>query len=322
MTELHMPVMAAEVRQYLLGRRDGVYVDATLGDGGHALAIASCLDEKGLLVGIDWDSGAMQRAEQRLAEYSARVKLVHASYTSLEEILADLGCPRVDGILLDLGVSTLQLMEPARGFSYLADEPLDMRMNSRLPYTAADLVNSLPIRELRRLIYHYGEERWAGRIASRIEMYRRKVGPVETGRELAELIKEAIPAAARRSGGHPARRTFQALRIAVNRELENIEAVLPQALRSLVPGGRLCVIAYHSLEDRIVKNFIRKNAESCHCPPQAPCSCGGEAALVKITRKAVRPQAAEVEQNPRARSARLRVAARASGHVLKKGAVE
>ena len=311
MAELHLPVMAAEVRQSLLTRRDGVYVDATVGDGGHAAAIASSLDENGLLIGIDWDSSALQRAEQRLAQYSTMVKLIHASYTSLEKILSDLDCPLVDGILLDLGASTLQFTEPARGFSYLADEPLDMRMDIRLPYTAADLVNNLPVRELRRLIYSYGEERWAGRIASRIERHRRTVGPVETGRELAELIKEAIPAAARRSGGHPARRTFQALRIAVNRELENIEAVLPQALRSLAPGGRLCVIAYHSLEDRIVKHFIRENSASCHCPPQGPCRCGGEAALINLTSKAVRPQAEEVEQNPRARSARLRAAARA-----------
>ncbi|MEW5785975.1 MAG: 16S rRNA (cytosine(1402)-N(4))-methyltransferase RsmH [Bacillota bacterium] len=316
----HIPVLLEEVLFYLDCCAGGVYVDATLGDGGHAVAICSRLGAGGRLIGIDWDEAALKRASARLAGFANQISLIHSSYTALETILEHLGYPCVDGILLDLGVSTLQLLEPSRGFSYQSDQPLDMRMDHTLPVTAADLVNDLPADQLRQLIYRYGEERWAGRIAARIETHRRKHGPIKTGGALAEIIKEAVPAAARRSGGHPARQTFQALRIAVNRELDNIETVLPQAVRCLAPGGRLCVIAYHSLEDRIVKHFFKEKAARCHCPPQAPCICGGEAELDILTRKAVKTQPLEVEQNPRSRSARLRAAVRQD--VLKKEAGE
>jgi 16S rRNA (cytosine1402-N4)-methyltransferase len=308
MHELHIPVMPGEVVRYLDCRGGGVYVDATLGDGGHAAAICRRLSPAGRLIGIDWDEAALQRAAARLAEFACRVELVHRSYTELESVLAELDCPRVDGILLDLGVSTLQVMDAARGFSFHREEALDMRMDRRLPLRAADLVNSLPAGELARLIYRFGEERWAGRIASGIVSFREKNGPVQTAGQLVEIIKEAVPAASRRKGGHPARRTFQALRIAVNRELENIASVLPQAARCLLPEGRLCVIAYHSLEDRIVKRFLKEQSRRCNCPPAIPCSCGGEGELELLTAKAVRPAAAEINRNPRSRSARLRAA--------------
>ncbi|HPZ65451.1 MAG TPA: 16S rRNA (cytosine(1402)-N(4))-methyltransferase RsmH [Bacillota bacterium] len=308
MTAYHIPVLVDEVLSYLIGRNPGVYVDATLGDGGHAAAICSRLAKGGRLIGLDWDAGAVERARSRLAEYEGMATLVQESYTRLEEILPELGFPRVDGVLLDLGVSTWQLMDPARGFSFHRDEPLDMRMDRRLSLRAADLVNTLPEEELAALIFKYGEERWAGRIAAFIARHREKKGLIESSGQLAEIIKEAIPAAHRRKGGHPARRTFQALRLAVNRELENIEAVLPQALRSLNPGGRLVVIAYHSLEDRIVKRFFQEQSGGCTCPPGLPCICSGEGRLKLLTRKAVRPSAQELERNPRSRSARLRAA--------------
>lgn len=308
MTELHVPVLLDEVLNYLNIREGGIYVDATLGDGGHAAAICSNLGREGRFIGIDWDGQALERAETRLAGLEPQINLVRSSYTRLKSILAELGISRVDGILLDLGVSTLQLMEPSRGFSIHREGPLDMRMDRRLPHRASDLVNGLPEDELARVIYRYGEERWARRIASRIVHHRMKEGPLETGEELAELVKDAIPAARRRKGGHPARRTFQGLRIAVNRELENIETVLPQTVESMAYGGRLCFISYHSLEDRIIKNFIRDKAKACSCSPRMPCTCEGEGELSLITPKVVRPREEEVEQNPRSRSARLRAA--------------
>lgn len=310
MTETHIPVMLEEVLFYLDCRETGIYVDATLGDGGHAAAICSRLGPSGLLIGLDWDGEALERAARRLAEYEGRFMLLRRSYTELEAILGEHDLPPVDGILLDLGVSTLQLGDPDRGFSYRSEERLDMRMDHRLETDAADLVNRLPQAELSRLIYRYGEERWARRIASGVVAYREKHGPIRCGTELAEVIKEAIPAAARRRGGHPARRTFQALRIAVNRELENIEAVLPQAVACLASGGRICVIAYHSLEDSMVKRFFREHSHRCSCPPAVPCTCGGDGELILLTRKAVRASAREVNNNLRARSALLRAAER------------
>ncbi|HOL17362.1 MAG TPA: 16S rRNA (cytosine(1402)-N(4))-methyltransferase RsmH [Bacillota bacterium] len=309
--ELHVPVLVDEVLCYLNCSSPGIYVDATLGDGGHAEAICRCLGPQGRLIGIDWDDSALQRAGERLAPYAAKVKLIHDNYINLRSILASLGLEKVDGILLDLGVSTLQLLEPSRGFSYHYSEPLDMRMDPRLPLKASDLVNGLPAAELERIFYRYGEERWARRIAAAIVRHRSRYGPIETSGELVEIIKAAIPAAGRRSGGHPARRTFQALRIAVNRELENIETVLPEAVRCLAPGGRLCVIAYHSLEDRLVKHFMRDLSHRCTCPPQLPCTCGKAGELVVLTRRAVIPTEAEVQRNPRSRSARLRAAEKA-----------
>ncbi len=310
MAEKHIPVMVNEVLQYLNCRESGIYVDATLGDGGHAAAICGKLEHPGLLIGLDWDGEAIERAARRLAEFDGKFRLLQRSYTEMGAVLSELGYHRVDGVLLDLGVSTLQLTDPARGFSFRQDERLDMRMDRRLETDAADLVNRLPAPSLARLIYRYGEERWARRIAARVVAYRERVGPIRSGTELAEIVKSAIPAAARRKGGHPARRTFQALRIAVNRELENIENFLPQAVSHLVPGGRICVIAYHSLEDRIVKRYFRELSRSCNCPPAYPCTCGGEGELLLLTRKAVRPAAEEVALNPRARSALMRAVER------------
>lgn len=310
MVEKHIPVMVKEVLHYLNCRESGIYVDATLGDGGHAAAICGKLEPPGLLIGLDWDGEALERAAQRLAEFDGKFRLLQRSYTELGAVLSELGFPRVNGILLDLGVSTLQLTDPSRGFSFRQDERLDMRMDRRLETDAAELVNRLPASSLARLIFRYGEERWARRIAARVAAYREKEGPIRSGAELAEIIKSAIPAAARRKGGHPARRTFQALRIAVNRELENIETFLPQAVSHLAPGGRICVIAYHSLEDRIVKRFLRERSRRCSCPPDFPCTCGEEGELLLLTRKAVRPSADEVTLNSRARSALLRTAER------------
>lgn len=315
MTEEHIPVMVEEVLSYLNCRESGIYVDATLGDGGHAAAICSLLGPSGLLIGLDWDDAALERAAGRLKKFKGKIRLLQRSYTDLGDILSEQGPSRVDGILLDMGVSTLQLTDPSRGFSYRQDEQLDMRMDRRLETNAADLVNRLPASSLARLIFRYGEERWARRIAAQVVAYREKHGPLRSGAELAEVVKKAIPAAARRKGGHPARRTFQALRIAVNRELENIESFLPQAVAHLAPGGRICVIAYHSLEDRIVKRFLRERSRRCNCPPRLPCICGGEGELLLLTRKAVRPSEEEVALNPRARSALLRAAERC---VLKK----
>ena len=310
MAEKHIPVMVKEMLHYLNCRESGIYVDATLGDGGHAAAICGKLEPPGLLIGLDWDGEALERAAQRLAEFDGKFRLLQRSYTELGAVLSELGFPRVNGILLDLGVSTLQLTDPSRGFSFRQDERLDMRMDRRLETDAAELVNRLPASSLARLIFRYGEERWARRIAARVAAYREKEGPIRSGAELAEIIKSAIPAAARRKGGHPARRTFQALRIAVNRELENIETFLPQAVSHLAPGGRICVIAYHSLEDRIVKRFLRERSRRCSCPPDFPCTCGEEGELLLLTRKAVRPSADEVTLNSRARSALLRTAER------------
>ena len=310
MAEKHVPVMVDEVLHYLNCREKGIYIDATLGDGGHAAAICSKLEYPGLLIGLDWDGAALERAARRLAGFEGRFRLLQRSYTGLGTVLKELGYDRVDGILADLGVSTLQLTDPTRGFSFRREERLDMRMDRRLETDAAHLVNSLSESSLARLIFRYGEERWARRIAARVAAHREKRGFIGSGAELAEIVKEAIPAAARRKGGHPARRTFQALRIAVNGELENIEAFLPQAVSSLSPGGRICMIAYHSLEDRMVKRFFQERSRRCSCPPDLPCSCEGEGELLLLTRKAVRPSPEEVALNPRSRSALLRAAER------------
>ncbi len=319
MVELHLPVMEKEVLQYLDCRGDGIYVDATVGDGGHAEAICRGLYPGGKLIGLDWDEAALSRAEERLAGYSGQVKLVDADYTGLEAVLENEGISSVDGILIDLGASTLQLMDSERGFSFHQSGDLDMRMDRRLPVTAKDMVNSYPAEELTGIFYKYGEERWSRRIAARIVQEREQAGPITDSARLAELVKEAIPARYRRSGGHPARRVFQALRLAVNRELDNLEQFLPQAIRCLGPRGRLCVIAYHSLEDRLVKNYFREQAGQCDCPPNMPCVCNKQAVMKVLTAKALRPSQEEVDANPRARSARLRAAERLENQGWKEG---
>lgn len=308
MTQLHLPVMTDEVLRLLVLNEEGLYVDCTLGDGGHAAAICRRLKGKGRLLGLDWDEEALTRAKKRLKACEDKILFKQSSYTDLENVLSKMDLGAVDGVLIDLGASTLQLLDPKRGFSMHGDSDLDMRMDQKSSLTAKEIVATYSKEELANLFYRYGEERFSKRIAARLVAHREKKGPIEKADELAELVKEAIPARFRRQGRHPARKVFQALRLAVNSELENIELVLPQALNILKPGGRLCVISYHSLEDRLVKHFYRDEAQGCKCPTNLPCICNDVARLKIITAKAVRPSPGEVEQNPRARSARMRVA--------------
>jgi 16S rRNA (cytosine1402-N4)-methyltransferase len=291
----HRPVMLDEAVDLLAVRDGGIYLDCTLGGGGHAREVARRAGPAGRLIGLDKDAVALAHAAENLREVSGQVTLIQSDYQDLDDVLTELEIPGVDGILFDLGVSTWQVLDPERGFSFHQDAPLDMRMDQRAETTAADLVNNLNERELARLIQHYGEERWASRIASFIAEARAR-RPVTTTGQLVEIIKAAIPAGARREGPHPARRTFQALRIAVNDELAGLERGLQSGIRMLVPGGRVVVISFHSLEDRIVKNAFR-NWE--------PADGAG---LRILTKKPLRPGASEMEQNPRARSAKLRAA--------------
>jgi len=302
--------MVNEVIDYLDCRKEGVYVDATTGDGGHAEAICQVLPPPGSLVGIDWDQEALDRAMVRLSAYQDQVVLVSDSYVNLENVLEGLGHQQVDGILIDLGASTLQLMDPKRGFSFHREGKLDMRMDRRQQKTAADIINRFTVDQLSEIFFRYSQERWSKRIAARIVREREHDGPFTDSKRLAETVKAAVPARYRRHGGHPARRTFQALRLAVNSELDNLAAVLPSAVRCLKPGGRLCIISYHSLEDRLVKRYFREKSGHCSCPPDIPCSCRKQAELSILTHKAVRPTEAEVNINPRSRSARLRAAVR------------
>ncbi|MFX4261408.1 16S rRNA (cytosine(1402)-N(4))-methyltransferase RsmH [Pelotomaculum propionicicum] len=311
MKYFHQPVMLEEVIEGLNVRPGGVYVDCTLGGAGHSEAILKIINESvtgGQLVALDQDPAAISAAEKRLAPYKDRVLLVKANFATVADVLNELGIEEVDGFLFDLGTSSHQLDNPARGFSYQHDAPLDMRMDPGQPLTAGDLVNSLSEEELADIIKDYGEERWASRIASFIRA-ERKVQPIETTGQLVEIIKKAIPASARRQGPHPAKRTFQALRIAVNRELEILESAVSSAVQALRPGGRICVITFHSLEDRIIKDLYRRLASPCKCPREFPvCVCGGRKTLRIITSRPVVPSKEELESNPRARSAKLRVA--------------
>lgn len=306
----HLPVLLREVLAYLGLDKQGLYVDCTLGGAGHSIEILKASSPGGRLIGLDRDSDAIAAATQRLAEYKDRVTLLQGIFSDLPGFLDNLGIKQVDGILYDLGVSSYQLDNPGRGFSYQQDAPLDMRMDRNSGITAGELLNSMTEAELADIIRHYGEERFAGRIASFIVRERQKV-PISTTGQLVELIKRAIPARNRREGPHPAKRTFQALRIAVNGEIE----ILKEALRGMVdylsPGGRVCVITYHSLEDRAVKDFFRKMAQSCLCPKDFPvCVCDKKSQLRILKPGGITPSEQEIEQNPRARSARLRVAER------------
>ncbi|MBO8142084.1 MAG: 16S rRNA (cytosine(1402)-N(4))-methyltransferase RsmH [Firmicutes bacterium] len=306
----HVPVLLDEVVDILRPGPGKVLVDCTVGGGGHAAALAARLAPGGRLIGLDRDPNALARARERLAPFQAAVELVHADFRRLGDVLESLGTSKVDGVLFDLGVSSFQLDEAERGFTYRTDAPLDMRMDPSAPLTAEQLVNTLPEAELARILREYGEERWAGRIASQI-VRRRARTPFRTTGQLVEAVKEAIPAPARRRGPHPARRTFQALRIAVNGELTALEAGLVAALNSLAPGGRLAVISFHSLEDRIVKQMFRDWSAGCQCPPDLPeCRCGRQPMVRILTRRPIVPGPEEVAANPRARSARLRAAER------------
>ncbi len=307
---MHRSVLYQEIIHELRPRQNGYYVDATVGAGGHAWGILQASSPSGRLLGLDVDPQALELARHRLQEFGERAVLVRASYIALNEQLADLGWAEVDGILLDLGMSSMQVDTAERGFSFLVEAPLDMRFDPDNPVRAADLVNELPESELADIIYHYGEERRARQVARAIVAAR----PIHTTVQLAQVVSRVVRAASRskdrqQHGIHPATRTFQALRIAVNRELDALEAVLPQCIKTLTTGGRLAVIAFHSLEDRIVKQFFRRESQDCICPPRQPvCTCGHKASLKEISRRPITPQSAEIEQNPRARSARLRVA--------------
>jgi 16S rRNA (cytosine1402-N4)-methyltransferase len=310
----HVPVLLDRVVELLTDAPDGVVVDATVGAGGHAAAILDARRERyghAHLVGLDRDPHALALATDRLAplrdDPACEVALVRTRFDGLGDALDRLGIDRIAGILLDLGISSMHVDRPDRGFSYRHEGPLDMRMDPDQPTSAADLVNGLPARELAGLLRRYADERFADRIARAIVAAR----PVTTTTELAAVVRDAIPAAARRSGGHPATRTFQALRIAVNGELDALEAVLPIALERLLPGGIAVALAYHSLEDRAVKRAFAAAARGCVCPPDLPvCACGRTALVEPVVRKPERPSATEVAANPRASAARLRAVRR------------
>ena len=288
---------------------DGIYLDGTLGGAGHSREIAKRLTT-GRLIGVDRDTVALEAAGERLKEFGDRVTLVHNNFENISQILDSLGLDRIDGMLFDLGVSSPQLDDGARGFSYMADAPLDMRMNREDSLTAYDVVNTWSREELRRIFFNYGEERYSPLIAAAIER-RRQQAPIQTTLELTDVIKSAMPPQALREKQHPAKRVFQAIRIAVNDELGAVERMMAAAPDRLNPGGRLCVISFHSLEDRIVKNGMQEAAKGCTCPPQFPvCVCGNRPKVRIISRKPVVSGEEELERNPRARSAKLRIAER------------
>jgi 16S rRNA (cytosine1402-N4)-methyltransferase len=300
---MHRPVLYQEIIHSLSPQRGGHYVDATLGAGGHTWGILEASAPDGLLLGMDVDPQALELARNKLSVFGSRAILVRASYTSLAEQLADLKWPSVDGIVLDLGVSSMQLDTPQRGFSFQVDAPLDMRFDPDNPVHAADLVNTLPEGDIADLLFRYGEEHQSRRVARAIVQAR----PLETTGQLARVVAGVTGSG--KKGMHPATRTFQALRIAVNRELEALEEFLPQAVTSLASAGRVAIISFHSLEDRIVKQYFKKESQDCICPPKQPvCTCGHKAVVRILTRRPIRPGATEVNANPRSRSARLRVA--------------
>jgi len=304
----HITVLKEEAVEALNVKPDGVYVDCTLGGAGHSGMIASRLSEAGRLIAFDQDDAALAHAKEVLAPYGPRIVLVRSNFRHLREKLLELGYSAVDGVLFDLGVSSPQLDEAERGFSYHQDAELDMRMDRTGEVTAYDVVNTWPEEEIARILYQYGEEKFSRRIAREIVTAREKA-PIRTTGELTELIKAGIPAAARRTGGHPAKRSFQAIRIAVNDELAAFEEALGQAIECAAPGGRIAVITFHSLEDRICKTTFAAKLGKCICPPGLPmCGCGAKGVLKLVSRKPVEPSEGELEHNPRARSAKLRVA--------------
>lgn len=303
----HKPVMLNEVIDSLKIRPEGTYVDGTLGGAGHSSQIARRLSGEGRLFGFDQDAAAIEAATRRLEPYKDRVSIIRSNYSEMRERLSELGVRSADGILLDLGVSSYQLDDAQRGFSYRADAPLDMRMDQRQKLSAREVVNGYSIEELTKVIREYGEERFARNIAKHITAEREKK-PIETTGELISIIKAAIPAKAREGGGHPAKRTFQAIRIEVNRELDVLSDSLDGMIDLLADGGRICVITFHSLEDRIVKEAFRRNENPCTCPPEFPvCVCGKKSKGHVITRKPIIPSEEETEENPRSKSAKLRV---------------
>lgn len=302
----HKSVLLDEVIENLNITPNGIYVDGTLGGGGHSYEIAKRLSA-GRLIGIDQDEAAIKAAGDRLAMYQDRVTIVRSNYSEMKRVLSDLEIDKVDGILLDLGVSSYQLDTPERGFSYKEDAPLDMRMDTRNPKTAKDIVNGYSEMELYRMIRDYGEDNFAKNIAKHIVRVRSEK-PLETTNELTEAIKAAIPMKIRMANGHPSKRTFQAIRIELNRELDVLKNTLQDMIELLTPGGRLCIITFHSLEDRIVKSCFRTNENPCTCPPGFPvCVCGNKPKGKMISRKPILPSEEELIYNKRSKSAKLRV---------------
>ena len=307
----HKSVLLEETIEYLNVRPDGIYVDGTLGGGGHAYHVCEKLSERGRYIGIDQDRAAIAAASERLAPFKDRVTIVRNNYENMDLVLKELEISGVDGILLDLGVSSYQLDTLERGFSYKEDTVLDMRMDDRQEMTAKDIVNGYSEGDLFRIIRDYGEDKFAQNIAKHIVEARKKA-PIETTGELVEIIKAAIPARVRMNGGHPAKKTFQAIRIELNRELDVLEYSLDKMIDLLNPGGRLCIITFHSLEDRIVKVNFKRNENPCTCPPGFPvCVCGKVSKGKVITKKPVLPSEEELIENKRAKSAKLRVFERA-----------
>lgn len=303
----HKSVLLSETIDNLSIKPQGIYVDGTLGGGGHAFHVCEKLSSKGRLIGIDQDASAIEAAKERLSSFQKQVTIVRNNYELMPEVLHNLGINKVDGIILDLGVSSYQLDTGERGFSYREDAPLDMRMDQRQALTAKDIVNDYSETELFHIIRDYGEDRFAKNIAKHIVRMRQDK-PIETTFELVEAVKNAIPAKVRAKGGHPAKQTFQAIRIALNRELDVLKNTLDNITDLLNPGGRICIITFHSLEDRIVKSAFRKYENPCTCPPNFPvCTCGAVSKGRVITRKPILPSEAEIEYNSRSKSAKLRV---------------
>lgn len=311
----HIPVLLDECMDGLALHPGDVFVDATLGLAGHSAAAARLIGREGLLIGIDQDDLALERASARLEaipeEERPEVLLLKGNFGQMDELLLEAELPGVNAVLFDLGVSSPQIDNPARGFSFKEDAPLDMRMDpSQSTPTAQEIINTANEADLARIIRANSDERWASRIASFV-VKARKAAPITTSQQLVDIIKAAIPASARRAGGHPAKRTFQALRMEVNQEQQVLKAGLDAAIRWLLPGGRICAISYHSIEDRIVKETFARFADRCTCPPDLPvCACGKKPMLAVETRKPILPTADEIQRNPRARSAKLRIACR------------
>ena len=304
----HKSVLLRETIEYLNIKPEGIYVDGTLGGGRHAYEVCKRLSAKGKFIGIDQDEDAIKAASRRLSEFEDRIRIIRSNYCEMREALAGVGIYMVDGIILDLGVSSYQLDDPERGFTYRAEEaPLDMRMDRRQRFTARDLLNTYSEMELYRIIRDYGEEKFAKNIAKHI-VAAREEREIETTGQLTEIIKRPIPAKIRMNGGHPAKRTFQAIRIELNRELEVLQDSLEDMIDLLNPGGRICIITFHSLEDRIVKSIYKKSEQPCTCPKEFPvCVCGKKSLGSVITRKPVVPSEEEVIYNSRSKSAKLRV---------------
>ncbi len=303
----HISVLLDETIDGLDIKPDGIYVDGTLGGGGHSYEILKRLSPKGRLIGIDQDGEALKAAGERLKEFENQITLVRSNYCEIDKVLKELNVEKVDGILLDIGVSSYQLDNLERGFSYKSDAPLDMRMDTRQDLTAADVVNTYSENELFKIIKDYGEDKFAKNIAKHIVLAR-KEKPLETTKELSEVIKRAIPMKVQAKGGHPAKKTFQAIRIEVNQELTVLKESIDKMIDLLKPDGRICIITFHSLEDRIVKTKFRENENPCTCPPNFPvCVCGKKSKGKVITRKPIIPSEDEIEENKRAKSSKLRI---------------